>query len=243
MVLQLLASLLTVLTLLAAPAAAQENAGVLVVGGTGQLGSYHVQHLSAAGERVIVLARPTSSFERLEGATYVVVIGDLQSAAEIMAAITEARPEVIIAASNIPGIRLEDGEAFYEPAMNNLIAAAKVAGVTQVILHGIHGARETLSRPLADPKVTNYMRDNARAEIALEDSGLAYTIVRNSGVPPEPAEPTGRGRLTAQELNQTGLITRSDLALITNTCILNPACYGNIYNGLDPEMPRERGAM
>lgn len=235
---KLLASLLTVLTLLAAPAAAQENTGVLVVGGTGQLGSYHVQHLSADGERVVVLARPTSSFERLEGASYEVVIGDLENAEEIMAAITEARPAVIIDASNYPGIRLEDGEAFYEPAMNNLIAAARAAGVMQVILHGIHGARDTLDTPLADPKVTNYMQDNGRAEIALENSGLAYTIVRNSGVPPEPAEPTGRGSLTAAALKQTGLITRSDLARITNTCILNPACYGNIYNGLDAELPR-----
>jgi uncharacterized protein YbjT (DUF2867 family) len=229
--------LLTVLPLLAAPAAAQDNTGIVVVGGTGQLGAYHVQHLSAAGERVIVLARPTSSFERLDGATYAVVFGDLQNADEIMAAIIEAKPAVIIVAANLPGIRLEDGEAFYEPAMNNLVAAARAAGVTQVILHSVHGARQTLQTPLGDPKVTNYMRDTARAEIVLEDSGLAYTIVRNAGVPPEPAAPTGRGRLRAAELNPMGLITRSDLARITNTCILNPACYGNIYDGFDPEMP------
>ena len=234
---RLLPSLLIVLSVLTIPAAARDNTGVLVVGGTGQLGAYHVQHLSAAGERVIVLARPTTSFERLKGANYAVVIGDLRNADEIMAAVMEASPEVIIGASNMPGIRLEDGEAFYEPAMKYLILAAKVAGVKQIILHGIHGARDTLDRPVADPKVTNYQRDNARAEIALEESGLAYTIVRNSGVPQEPAAATGRGRLTT-DLSYTGLITRTDLALITNTCILNPECYGKIYNGLDPEMPR-----
>lgn len=231
-----LVSLIAVLTMFAAPAEANSNTGVLVVGGTGQLGAYHVQHLSKAGERVVVLARPTSSFKRLEGANYTVVVGDLRKADEIMAAVVEAKPAVIVVASNFPGIRLEDGDAFYEPAMKALIVAAKAAGVTQIIAHGVHTAREALGTPLADAKITNYMRDSARAEIALEQSGLTYTIVRNSGVPPEPAAPTGRGKLTA-ELSQTGLITRSDLARITNTCILNPACYGQIYNGLDPEMP------
>jgi uncharacterized protein YbjT (DUF2867 family) len=234
---RLLPRLFVVLALFACPAAAQVNTGVLVIGGTGQLGSYHVQHLSAEGRRVVVLARPTSSVTRLKGATYAVVFGDLRQAEEVMAAVSEAKPEVIISASNFPGIRLEDGEAFYEPAMKNLVAAAKATGVKQIILHGVHGARQTLTTPLADPKVTNYMRDNARAEIVLEESGLAYTIVRNSGVPPEPAAPTGRGRLTA-DLTQTGLITRSDLARIANTCVLNPACYGQIYNALDPELPR-----
>lgn len=234
---RLLPSLFAALALLAAPAVAKDNTGVLVVGGTGQLGAYHVQHLSAAGEKVTVLARPTSSFERLKGATYTVINGDLRNADEIMAAVSEVKPKVIIGAPNIPGIRLEDGEAFYEPAMKTLIAAAKAAGVTQIILHGIHGARDTLDKPLADPKITNYMRDSARAEIALEQSGFAYTIVRNSGVPAEPAAATGRGKLTT-DLSETGLITRSDLARVTNTCILNPACYGKIYNGLDPELPR-----
>lgn len=233
----LFAAFFAALTLLAASVGAQTNTGVLVVGGTGQLGAYHVRHLSAAGERVVVLARTTSTFERLEGARYSVVVGDLRKPDEIMVAVAQAKPAVIIAASNFPGIRLEDGDAFYEPAMKALIAAAKAAGVTQIILHGVHGARKTLDTPLADPKITNYMRDSARAEIALEQSGLSYTIVRNSGVPPEPAAPTGRGKLTA-DLSQTGLITRSDLARIANTCVLNPACYGQIYNGLDPEMPR-----
>ena len=234
---RLLISLFAVLTLHSAPAEAEANTGVLVVGGTGQLGAYHVHHLSDVGERVVVLARPTSSFKRLEGARYTVVVGDLQKADEIMAAVVEAKPAVIIVASNFPGIRLEDGDAFYEPAMKALIVAAKAAGVTQIILHGVHGARKTLDTPLADPKITNYMRDSARAEMALEQSGLSYTIVRNSGVPSEPAAPTGRGKLTA-DLGQTGLITRSDLARATNTCILKPACYGQIYNGLDPDMPR-----
>ena len=224
------------------------NNGVLVIGGTGQLGSYHVKHLSDAGERVIVFARPTSSFARLEGADYEVVTGDLTDEASIMAAVMEAKPAVIIDAANVAGIRMDDGDSFYMPAMRAQITAAKAAGVTQIIRHSARGAREFLTRPpsaasgdmRSDPRIVNYMRDVARAEMILETAGqmedsLVATIIYNRNLPPEPAAATGRGELL-DDLSTDGGITRSDLARITNTCVLNADCYGRIFNGIDPAL-------
>lgn len=222
------------------------NTGVLVIGGTGQLGSYHVKHLSDAGERVIVLARTTSSFERIEGSNYEVVIGDLRDAASVMAAVMEAKPAVIIDAANLPGIRMDDGDTFYWPAMRYQIAAAKAAGVTQIIRHSARGAREMLTSPPAEGmrsegRIINYMRDVGRAEMALETAGrvddaLVATIIYNRNLPPEPADATGRGELL-DDLTKDGGITRSDLARVTNTCILNTACYGRTFNAIDAELP------
>tara|TARA_B110000438_G_scaffold258581_1_gene267387 strand:- start:148 stop:972 length:825 start_codon:yes stop_codon:yes gene_type:complete len=218
-----------------------DNQGVLVLGGTGQLGSYHVKQLSDAGERVIVLARTTSSFERLEGSDYEVVMGDLRNESEVMAAVMESKPAVIIDTSNYPGIRFEDGESFYWPSMRYQIAAARAAGVTQIIRHSPRGARQMLTQPpsegmRSDPLIINYMRDGARAELALEQAGvegsLAATIIYNRNLPPEPAGATGRGELLA-DLTVDGGITRSDLARLTNTCILNEKCYGSIFNAVD----------
>jgi uncharacterized protein YbjT (DUF2867 family) len=213
-----------------------DNTGVLILGGTGRLGSYHVRQLSAAGERVLILARPTSTFERIEGSAYEIIIGDLRDADAIAAAVAEAKPAVIIDASNLPGIRLDDGDSFYWHSIRHQIAAAKAACVTQIIQHSARGARAFLTQPPAafrdDPRVINYMRDVARAEIALEHSGLPYTIVLNSNLPPEPAAPTGGGTLSEDLAANVG-ITRSDLARITNACILNQACYGRTYNGID----------
>ena len=220
-----------------------DNSGVLVMGGTGQLGSYHVKHLAAAGERVVVLARPTSTFQRLEGAAYDVVIGDLRDVASVAAAVAQAKPAVIIDASNLPGIRLDDGDSFYWRSIRYQIAAAKAACVTQIIRHSARGARAFLTQPpdafRDDPRVINYMRDVARAEIALEHGGLAYTIVRNSNLPSEPAAPTDGGILS-EDLAADAGITRSDLARITNTCIRNESCYGKIYNGIDPTLDVRR---
>jgi uncharacterized protein YbjT (DUF2867 family) len=220
-----------------------ENTGVLVMGGTGQLGSYHVKQLSAAGQRVVVLARPTSTFQRIAGSAYEVVTGDLRDGDAVAAAVAEARPAVIIDASNLSGIRMDDGDSFYWRSIRHQIAAAKAACVTQIIQHSARGARAFLTQPPAafrdEPRIVNYMRDVARAEIALEHSGLAYTIVRNRNLPPEPAAPTGGGTLS-EDLAADGGITRADLARITNACILNEACYGKTFNGIDPTLKTTR---
>lgn len=218
------------------------NTGILVIGGTGQLGSYQVNALSTAGERVIVLARSTSSFERLEGSDYEVVIADLRKGDEVTAAIMKAKPAVIVDVSNLPGIRMDDGDSFYWQSMRTVIAAADAAGVTQIIRHSARGARASLVSPsemfLSDPRILNYMRDIARTEMALEMTatgidGPTYTIVLNSNLPPEPATPTGTARLI-NDLTVNAGITRADLASVTNTCILNESCYGKTFNAIDP---------
>lgn len=215
------------------------NNGILVIGGTGQLGSYHVNQLSEAGEKVIVLARETSSFERIKDADYEVVIADLTDVDAVQAAIMDAKPAVIIDASNVPGIRMDDGDTFYWQSMRAIVAAAKPAGVTQIIRHSARGARASLLQPnemfLSDTRILNYMRDLARAEMALETSGVPYTIVLNRNLPPEPAAPTGRGELF-EDLSMDGGITRSDLARVTNTCILNEKCYDKTLNAIDPDL-------
>lgn len=230
---------LAALALSSTLATAQENKGVLVVGGTGQLGSYHVNQLSEAGERVIVLARSSSSFDRIQGSDYEVVVADLTDADAVTAAVMKAKPAVIIDASNAPGIRMDDGDSFYWRSIRTLTSAAEAAGVTQVIRHSARGAREILTVLPAvfkdDPRIINYMRDVARAEIALEHSGQTYTIILNSNLPPEPATATGNGMLDADVTIDDG-ITRADLAAITNTCILNADCYGKRLNGIDPTL-------
>jgi uncharacterized protein YbjT (DUF2867 family) len=214
------------------------NEGILVVGGTGQLGSYHVKSLSRAGERVVVLARPSSTFERIEGSDYEVVIGDLTDAEGLKAAVMEARPAIIIDAANIPGIRMDDGDSFYQVAAQNLIAAARAAGVSQVIVHGAGGARSMLTQVpemFADePRIVNYMRDRARAEMEWENSGIPWTLVHNRNLPPEPAEATGGGQLGAT-ITDLGPIARADLAAAANRCILNEDCFNKTFYAFDPE--------
>ncbi len=134
---------------------------------------------------------------------------------------------------------MDDGDTFYWQSIQNQIAAAKSACVTQIIRHSARGARAFLTQPPAvfrdEPRIVNYMRDVARAEMTLEHSGLNFTIVLNRNLPPEPATPTGRAIL-ATDLTVDAGITRSDLAQVTNACILNQDCYGGTYNAIDESL-------
>ncbi len=74
---------LTVSLLLWSSQSFAADGGVLVLGGTGQLGSEIAKDLVGAGEDVTVLARPTSNRARLEGVDVTYVIGDMLADADM----------------------------------------------------------------------------------------------------------------------------------------------------------------
>jgi uncharacterized protein YbjT (DUF2867 family) len=209
--------------------------GVMVFGGTGQLGAPHVRMLLERGERVTVFHRPTSSFKRLEGLDFDKAEGDLMDADSVLAAMTKTRPRVIIDTTARRGERLRAGQPFYGQAMRNIVAAAQATGVKQIIIHSSVGVRDSaayLAKVYAYDTDSANLQDKAEAEIVLEESGINYTIVRNGLLEHEPAPPTGRGRLIENQ-NSFGRITRTDLARITLECLDNAACFGKIYHAED----------
>ena len=70
--------------------------GVLVFGGTGQLGAPHVRMLLEQGEQVTVFHRASSKFDRLSGLSYTRAKGDLMDADSVLAAIQQAKPRIVI---------------------------------------------------------------------------------------------------------------------------------------------------
>jgi uncharacterized protein YbjT (DUF2867 family) len=209
--------------------------GVMVFGGTGQLGAPHVRMLVERGETVTVFHRPTSSFQRLEGLDFETAEGDLMDADSVLTAMEKARPRVVIDTTARRGERRRAGQPFYGQAMRNIVAAAHATGVKQIIIHSSVGVRDSAAYLASvygyDTDSAN-MADKADAEIVLEESGIDYTIVRNGLLELEPAPATGRGRLIENQ-NSFGRITRTDLTRITLTCMDNPECFGKIYHAED----------
>jgi uncharacterized protein YbjT (DUF2867 family) len=156
-------------------------------------------------------------------------------AASVLAAMEKARPRVVIDTSARRGERLRADEPFYAAAMRNIVAAARAAGVKQIIIHSSVGVRDSapyLARVSGYNTDSPNLRDKAEAEVVLEESGINYTIVRNGLLELEPAPATGRGRLI-EDQNSFGRITRTDLTRITLECMDNRDCYGKIYHAQD----------
>lgn len=242
---RMMKSVLALVVLVASSPAQLLADRVLVFGGTGQLGAYHVQLLAARGDAVTVFHRPTSSFARLEGVDYETVSGDLLDTQSVMVAMAQVKPRVVIDTSARRGARMQRAEPFYAEAMENIVKAAVAVGsVEQIIIHssvGVRGSAAPLKEKYDYDTDSPNMRDKAKAEVILEQGGIPYTIIRNALLEHEPVAATGGGRLTEDE-TVFGRITRADLARLTLTCIGNEACIGKILHALDDSLQGPRPA-
>ncbi len=240
---RLLRSIAIASLLAGVPGLGAERAGILVLGGTGQLGAEVVRLLAAQGEDVTVFARPTSDRSRLAGLGVRYVTGDLMSEADVAAAFAAGPYRAVINC-----VRADREVAdFYAVTTRHLAAQAKAAGVGQILHHGAVGAGDNMAAhpevPWASvPGLVARMQDHGAGERNLLASGVPVTIIRNSRVWPDGTPSTGRAELTEDQAVMTP-ITRADLALLTLECLDNPECYGKIYHARDDSLswppPRE----
>jgi uncharacterized protein YbjT (DUF2867 family) len=132
---------------------------ILVTGSTGKVGRHLVDALKAKGAPFKALARSEDSAHALAAQGVATVRGDLTDAASLKAALRGAEKMFLLSsAPRFDGVEIA------------AIEAAKASGVKQVVKLSAMGA-------LADG-VSPLMRAHARVERALEDSGLAFTILR-----------------------------------------------------------------
>jgi uncharacterized protein YbjT (DUF2867 family) len=207
--------------------------GVLVLGGTGQLGARIVQLLLDAGETVTVFVRPASNRTRLEGLEVAYVVGDLLNERDVAAAFEGGVYRVVINAVRAP---ITD-TPFYDITSGHVARYAKAHGVEQIIHHGAVGAGENMAlHPDVPwdrvPGLKARMEDHGKAERNFLNSGIATTVIRNSRVWPDETPASGHATLTEDQSVLTP-ITRQDLAAMTLQCLDNPECFNKIYHASD----------
>ena len=217
-------------TLMLSTTVLPEEGAVLVFGGTGRLGAPIVELLLEAGETVTVFTRPGSDRARLNSLNVDYAVGDLLEA-ESVAAAFQGRPfRAVIDAS----ARRGTDDLFYDTAMNNILAGAQGTDVKQIIYHSSVGAGDNMEAfPRASwGRMRNVLLAKGRAEQALEESGIDYTIIRNGLLQRSGTPSTGSAYLT-EDQTVMGVITRADLALLTMECLYQPGCLGKIYHAVD----------
>ena len=140
---------------------------VLLIGGSGYVGSHMAQHLLAQGHQVTVASRRGEG--PLEGVRYVVA-----DAAKNEGLLEAAQgQEALIYLVGI--IRERDGQTFrlaHVEGVRHSLAAAKAAGIPRFVhMSALGSARGTGSR---------YYETKAEAEELVQTSGLDWTILRPS---------------------------------------------------------------
>ncbi|HJR40903.1 MAG TPA: SDR family oxidoreductase [Gemmatimonadaceae bacterium] len=141
---------------------------ILVVGATGNLGMAVTRLLLERGERVRILARPSSAHESLTRAGAELAVGDLKDRASLDAAVKDA--DIVITTANSARRGGDDNPRTVEMEGNrNLVDAAKAAGVRQFIF---------VSAQIADVNSpVPFLAGKGQTEEYLRQSGMPYTII------------------------------------------------------------------
>ncbi len=151
---------------------------ILVAGGTGFVGAGIVRELARRGKPVAVLSRSADKVaKRFPGLNVEARQGDVTDPASLPAVM--AGIEAVIGCQQFPNSPIENrgkGYTFEKvdaEGTEHLVAAAKAAGVKQyVYLSGVGAA----------PEGRHWFRAKWRAETAVRESGLTYTIIRPTWV-------------------------------------------------------------
>jgi len=129
---------------------------IVIIGGTGLIGSKTVERLRRKGHEVLA-ASPNSGVNTITG----------EGLAEALAG-----TQVVIDLANSPSFEDKAVLAFFETSGRNLLAAAKSAGVKHHVALSVVGA-ERLPR-------SGYLRAKMAQERLIRESGIPFTIVHST---------------------------------------------------------------
>jgi uncharacterized protein YbjT (DUF2867 family) len=179
---------------------------VAIAGGHGKIARRLTRLLDRNGDGVVSLIRNPDQADdvRAEGGEPVVVDLENDDADKVAEAVDDA-DAVVFAAGAGPGSGAERKETMDYGGAVKLIAAAKQQGVGYYVMVSSMGA----DPDARDGQMAPYFRAKGKADEALRESGLPYTIIRPGGLTEDPG--TGHVRLAPHV--ERGTIPRDDVAL------------------------------
>lgn len=202
---------------------------VLVAGATGRTGVHVVTQLAGEGRRVRALVRDAAKARATLPDGVDIVVGDVRDPATL----APAMKGVAYVISTIGGggrnaLSGNGPDDVDRQGNNNLVDAAKAAGVGHFVLVSSGGVDQAETYPAA------FMRPVLAAKRASEDylraSGQSYTIVRPGGLLDEPGELT-RIVLRQEEPagGDHGRVARADLARVCIAALGESAARGKTF--------------
>jgi uncharacterized protein YbjT (DUF2867 family) len=203
---------------------------VLVAGANGQIGKHVVRLLAEEGHEVRALIRDESQASGLRELGGEPVVADLEGE---VAHTVEGCDAVIFSAGGGPGSGAEKKETVDRQGAVKLIEAAKEDGARRYVMVSAMGAADPESGSEA---MQPYLFAKARADQALQESGLDYTIVRPGSLTNEPG--TGRVEI-APSLGKRGEIPREDVASTIVATLERQNTFGKTFEVLSGDTPIE----
>jgi uncharacterized protein YbjT (DUF2867 family) len=193
---------------------------VAIAGGHGQIALRLAKLLSQRGDEVVALIRNPSHADdvRQSGGEPAVVDLEHASVDDVAQAIAGCGA-VVFAAGAGPGSGPERKDTMDYGGAVKLIEAANQAGVRRYLIVSSMGANPDMP---GDDTSSVYLRAKGRADDAVRESGLDWTVVRPGGL----TNDAGTGRVTLRESVPRGRVPRDDVAAVLVAALDSPNAIG-----------------
>lgn len=203
---------------------------IAIAGGHGQIARLLTRRLAGAGDRVRALIRAPSHRDDVtaDGAEPVVLDLEEATASDVAQAIAGC-DAVVFAAGAGAGSGAARKETVDYGAAVKLIEAARAAGVPRYVMVSAMGTDEP---PEGDDVFSVYLRAKARADRALMDSDLDWTVVRPGRLTDEEAT----GRVAAARHVERGGIPRDDVAAVL-AAVLHSTPANTVFELVSGDVP------
>ncbi|MFN4293382.1 MAG: SDR family oxidoreductase [Thermoflexales bacterium] len=196
------------------------NELVLVVGASGRTGRRVVKALRRHGFRVRAMIRDAAARELVAGEGVEVFVGDVTREEDARRALDGAT-YVVSALGSKGATDAVHIELIEYTTIAELAQLAQEAGIRHFVLCSSMG----VEIPDLIPPLAPILRQKRRGELALEGSGVPFTIVRPGGLTDEPG---GGGVAIARTLHDFGMISRDDVAEVMVQALLQPEAKNKI---------------
>jgi uncharacterized protein YbjT (DUF2867 family) len=204
---------------------------VVVAGGHGKIGLRLLRLLAERGDRARGLIRHPDQAPDLEAAGAEPVICDLEGEDDV-APFVEGADAVVFAAGAGPGSGPVRKRTMDFGGAVKLIEAARAESIGRYVIVSSIGADHP---ERASEQMRPYVQAKHDADVALADSGLAFTIVRPGRLTDDP----GSGRVSLGPDLPRGEVARDDVAAVLAATLVADNTIGKTFVVVGGETPVE----
>jgi uncharacterized protein YbjT (DUF2867 family) len=205
---------------------------VVIAGGHGKIALRHERLLAARGDTVRGLVRNPDHVDDVTAAGARPVLADLESDIDLGPVMAGA-DAIVFAAGAGPGSGEARKRTMDLGGAVKLMEAAKAARIRRYVIISSMGADHP---ERASGTFGAYLAAKSKADNALRESGLDYTIVRPGGLTDDP----GTGLVdVAERLGRRGQIPRDDVAAALVAVLDAPNTIGKTFEILSGSTPFE----